>query len=104
LQTDQDILASAAIEGYPIQTGGRAEALRFWKEVSRMWPDSWWSPRQQLKDFRLRRYAKRKIRDLARQSLSGRTRDQRREDGTSATPEKKNAMRTTQIKSSKSLN
>jgi len=96
-------LTEVAIEGFPIPAISRVQALLFWKEVSRMWPRNWWSPSQQLKDFRLRRYAKRKIGDLALQSLSGRTRDQRREDGTGATPEKNKAMRT-QIKSSKSLN
>src|SRR5713101_7136499 len=42
----------------------RAEALRFWKCVSRMWPKSWWSPSQHWQDFQLRRYAKRKIREI----------------------------------------
>src|SRR5438132_13269021 len=49
----------------------RAEALRFWKCVSRMWPRSWWSPSQHWQDFQLRRYAKRKIRETeGRRTLS----------------------------------
>src|SRR5258706_14649321 len=42
----------------------RAEALRFWKCVSRMWPKSWWSPSRHWQDLQLRRYAKRKIREI----------------------------------------
>src|SRR5215467_4598302 len=57
--------SSEELEG-ALLSDDRAEALRFWNDVSRLWPKSWWSPRQQWRDFHLRRYARRRARAFKR--------------------------------------
>jgi hypothetical protein len=42
----------------------RAEGLQFWRDISGIWPRSWWSPTQQWRDLLLRRYAREKVREL----------------------------------------
>jgi hypothetical protein len=52
----------------------RSEALRFWQDISGMWPKTWWSPGKQWQDFQLRRYARRRVRALEVESRPVRSR------------------------------
>jgi len=58
----------------------RSEALRFWRDISGMWPRSWWNAKRLWQDLQLRRYARRKIRELEGESRAVKSRVARRHD------------------------
>ena len=45
--------------------------LKFWTEVSRMWPRNWWNPVSQWRDFWLRHYARTKLHQLRKGTSRG---------------------------------
>jgi hypothetical protein len=51
---------------HAIQARGSDPSLdrKFWTDVSRMWPRNWWSPASQWRDFLLRHYARKKLRQV----------------------------------------
>ena len=75
-----DGLDPAAARDRILARDERSEALRFWQDISGMWPKSWWSAKRLWQDLQLRRYARRKIQELEGESRAVRSRVAKRHD------------------------